>query len=273
MPELPEVETVKNGLTPITNAQIKQVITRRDGLRYKFPDNLVDMLEGAIITKVWRRAKYLVIDLDNANSLIIHLGMSGKILLGQPQEFKKHDHFILDFEDGQQLVFNDARRFGIVDIVKTDELAQCKYFNHLGPEPLDNNFNAGYLAAALANKKAAIKVAIMDQEIVVGVGNIYAAEALFRSKINPTKPANKINESKLALLVDNIKVILQEAITSGGSTLRDYVRSSGDMGYFQHQHYVYGREGKPCRICDTPIKRIVQTGRSTFYCPNCQSLS
>lgn len=260
MPELPEVQTVVDELNQsLKNRTLKDVITLRDKIRYDVPD--LSRLIGTKITDVKRRAKYIIIN----DELVIHLGMSGKIKVGEPQERVKHDHVIFEFDDNLEMVFNDARRFGFI-IYKDN-----KFFDHLGPEPLEDEFNSSYLYGKLKTKTQPIKTAIMNQELVVGVGNIYASEALFRSGILPTRKCNKITKAKCAELVENIKQVLQEAIASGGSTLRDYVRSSGDLGYFQHSHNVYGREGEDCNKCGSVIKMVRQGGRSSFYCGSCQA--
>ena len=257
MPELPEVETVVRELQhSLIGKSFRHIITTRDNIREPIPD--LSEFEGKKIKSVTRRAKYIVIN----DKLVIHLGMSGKIIIDKPQTRKKHDHVIFELSSGEEMVFNDARRFGLVTLKKPE------LFNHLGPEPFDEAFNEKYLKDTLSRRKGPVKVAIMDQELVVGVGNIYAAEALFRTGINPKTPANKVK--KLPELIKNIRAVLAEAIESGGSTLRDYVRSSGDLGYFQHSHAVYDRKGKPCVKCKTNIEKITQGGRSTFYCPKCQ---
>ena len=272
MPELPEVETVVRELQKsLIGNSFRQIITLRDNIREPIPD--LSGFEGKKIGAVMRRAKYILIRIQDSGvrsrgektlnpDLIIHLGMSGKIMVGRPQERKKHDHVVFELSNGDEMVFNDARRFGLVTI------SNERFFSHLGPEPLDAGFDAKYFKKALSTRKGPIKIAIMDQELVVGVGNIYAAESLFRTGIDPRTPANKV--TKLAELIKNIRAVLTEAIESGGSTLRDYVRSSGDLGYFQHSHAVYGREKEPCIKCKTPIEKITQGGRSTFYCPKCQ---
>lgn len=266
MPELPEVETVRTELERhVTGKTIDEIDIRRPNIRIPIPD--LSELNGKKISKVERRAKYLIIHFSKTKeALVIHLGMSGKILLGLGLERKKHDHVVFHFNDNTEMVFNDARRFGVVTLKsKAEDL-----FEHLGPEPFSEEFNPTYLYNKLKNRKAPIKPALMDQELVVGVGNIYAAEALFRSHINPKKPANKIPKAKLPELIKNVRQVLQDSIESGGSTLRDYVRSDGDTGYFQHHFDVYGKQGKPCPRCKTKIAQITQAGRSTFYCPKCQ---
>ena len=274
MPELPEVETVCRGLAPVLVGQvIVQVDVRRKDLRQPFPKGLKTRVESTQVTHITRRAKYIQIHLDSDDVLVIHLGMSGRIVF-HPRDYKPqtHDHFILHLRDGQQIVLNDPRRFGIVDLVSVDDLESHKLFSHLGPEPLSNGFSGPVLSAALQGKKAAIKQVIMDQTVVVGVGNIYASEALFLAGIHPEKAAGKVTPAKAEELVTAIKKVLQKAIKAGGSTLRDHRQANGELGYFQHSFSVYDREGQVCQTCagTKPIKRIVQGGRSTFYCPGCQ---
>jgi formamidopyrimidine-DNA glycosylase len=274
MPELPEVETVCRGLEPVLIGQvITKVDVRRKDLRKPFPKGLKTRIESAKVTHITRRAKYIQAHLDNGFVLVIHLGMSGRIVF-HPADYKPqtHDHFILHMQDGQQIVLNDPRRFGIVDLVAVDDLESHALFSHLGPEPLSNGFSGPVLAQALAGKKAAIKQVIMDQTIVVGVGNIYASEALFMAGINPEKPAGKVKADQAEALVSAIKKVLQKAIKAGGSTLRDHRQANGELGYFQHSFSVYDREGQVCITCagKRPIMRITQGGRSTFYCPTCQ---
>lgn len=264
MPELPEVQTVCDELSRSLNGRSFVNIEKyREDIRFPIPD-----LSGFVdkkVREVRRRAKYIVIDTGDSE-LIIHLGMSGKIMIGEPQERKKHDHVLFALDDGQEMVFNDARRFGLIT---TDEFSD-KLFGHLGPEPFDDEFTVEYMQEHFKKRLSPIKNVIMNQEFVVGVGNIYASEALFRSGVRPARPANKVTKAEIDLLHDNIIEVLNEAIASGGSTLRDYVRSSGDLGYFQHSHKVYGREGEACYTCGAEVKKIVQSGRSSFYCPQCQ---
>lgn len=274
MPELPEVETVCRGLEPVLAGQvIVKADVRRKDLRKPFPKGLKSLLESAKVTHITRRAKYVRIHLDNDYVLLIHLGMSGRIVF-HPRDYKPqtHDHFILHMKNGQQIVLNDSRRFGIVDIVRTADMDAHALFAHLGPEPLSNSFSGPVLIAALAGKKAAIKQAIMDQRIVVGVGNIYASEALFMAGIHPAKAAGTIKPAQAEALVSAIKTVLQQAIKAGGSTLRDHRQANGELGYFQHRFSVYDREGQSCVACagKQPVMRIIQGGRSTFYCPACQ---
>lgn len=265
MPELPEVETVASGMrTSILGLRIVRIETFRADLRRPIPD--LKRFEGCTIREIGRRAKYLALKFDGcADRLYIHLGMSGRITISQPKPRLKHDHVVFHLDDGQEVIFNDARRFGQIIINKEPEL-----FGHLGPEPLSDDFDASYLADKLKGRTGSIKTSIMNQELVVGVGNIYASEALWRCGISPKRAAGKVSRKRLAELVVCIRQVLEEAIASGGSTLRDYVRSSGDLGYFQHQFTVYGRDGQACKRCRTPIQRIVQQNRSTYYCPCCQ---
>lgn len=272
MPELPEVETVRSGLEKtIKGKLISSYFTSGKKMRQMPKKSELELLKNAKIKNIKRRSKYLLIELSNCNILIIHLGMSGKVIF-KDRKYKpqKHDHLILSFSDESKMVFNDPRRFGLYLIVDEKNIKAHKLFKDLGPEPLTSEFDANYLKDILKSKSVNIKQAIMDAANVVGVGNIYAAESLFRSGINPQTASNKINLNKLISLTQNIKQVLLEAIESGGSTLRDYVRSDGGLGYFQNKHYVYGRENLPCFICTTKIKRIRQQGRSTFYCPKCQ---
>lgn len=272
MPELPEVETVCQGLQQtIAGKRIERVTLFRKDIRIPFPRGFASALEGQKIKQIRRRAKYILVDLANGKTVAAHLGMSGKMLVVPQKSYQKqvHDHVWWEMSGGLRMVFNDPRRFGLMTLVDTETLEQHELFQHLGPEPLSKDFTPAYLAQKLAARTGPIKTVIMDQELVVGVGNIYACEALFRSHIHPQTPAKKAAK-KSEVLVRHIRDVLNEAITSGGSTLRDYVRSSGDSGYFQHNFQVYGREKKPCFACKTAIKRIVQAGRSTFFCPECQ---
>ncbi len=274
MPELPEVETVKNGLEKhIVGKKIEAVFLGDKKLRVPFPPNLVEYIKKSKIVSLARRAKYILINLDNNRTLIIHLGMTGKLLFKhKPYTKQTHDHFIMEFNDNSLVVFNDARRFGLVTFEDTKDVVKSKVLRDAGVEPFSDEFDEKYLWNAFRNKTQSVKQALMDGGILSGVGNIYASEALFLSSINPTIAAGKISIPKLKILKDNIVKVLAAAIKSGGSTLRDYVRSDGDVGHFQHEFKVYGRENQPCIVCRSLIKRIVQQGRSTFYCPKCQSL-
>ncbi len=274
MPELPEVETVCRGIAPhLIEMKIDSVVLNRPDLRVPFPPHFAESLQGRTVAAISRRAKYILIHLDNDLVWLIHLGMSGRLLLGMPEEVvrAKHDHVEVRFSNGMVMVYHDARRFGSMSLATKATLERHVMLAHLGVEPLEEAFNTAYLSERFASKNAPVKHVIMDQEVVVGVGNIYASEALFRSKIHPKTPASEV--LPVAELVKSIKDVLREAIASGGSTLRDYVRSNGDSGYFQHQFDVYGRHGKPCVRCATMIERMTQQGRSSFYCPSCQRLA
>jgi formamidopyrimidine-DNA glycosylase len=279
MPELPEVETVKRGLAPVLEGRrLTRVVQRRPDLRFPLPENFVAKLEGRRIERVERRAKYLLMSLDDGQVLLCHLGMSGRMLLtedkGEP--FGKHDHVILETEEGRQVRFNDARRFGIMDLIPSEAaLAVHPLLRALGPEPLGNAFNGPALAEALKGKVTPIKAALLDQRVVAGLGNIYVSEALFFAGLSPRRLAKTVQGSRAERLAQAVKSVLTRAIAAGGSSLRDYVQADGELGYFQHEWAVYGREGEPCPGCDCPegeagIRRLVQAGRSTFYCPRRQ---
>ena len=272
MPELPEVETVRTGLSQsITGARIAHVTVRRQGLRIPFPKNLAKTLEKKTISSIGRRAKYLLFYMDSDDVIIAHLGMSGRfsVLAEMPKHYEKHDHLALTLKDGRCVVFNDPRRFGLVTLTRAADIKQHALLSSLGPEPLSDDFSAPYLEKALKKRKIAIKPALMDQEIVVGVGNIYASEALFACGIDPRKPAHLAAKQASAMRVA-IQKVLTLALQAGGSSLRDFVNISGDYGYFQHQFQVYDREGNPCFRCGAPIRMIRQSGRSTFFCAQCQ---
>jgi len=274
MPELPEVETVRRGLAPALEGRtITRVEQNRADLRIPFPDGFAQKLTGRRIIEIGRRAKYLLLHLDNSTIWLIHLGMSGRVLVDRATDAanKKHDHLVVFFDDGKRLVYHDARRFGLMTLLDAAESETHPLLSHLGPEPLAAGFDAAYLSGRMQGKKIDIKQCVMDQRVVVGVGNIYACEALHRARTSPFVPASHVAPD-CGPLVEAIRVILQEAIASGGSTLRDYVRSSGDIGYFQHAFRVYGREGEACTTCKTPIERKVQGGRPTFFCIECQNV-
>ena len=268
MPELPEVETIRRGLAPqMENRLITQAELFRPDLRQPFPEHFTERVAGRTIRTIRRRAKYLLFELNDGQVILLHLGMSGRLLLRKAgHSLVKHDHVRLTLEDEQELVFNDARRFGLMLLAEAEGPGQHPILTRLGPEPLGNHFSAEYLAGQLARRRGPVKTALMDQKLVVGVGNIYACEVLFRCGIHPQTPADQCADQAM-LLVSHIRDVLHEAIESGGSTLRDYVRSSGDMGYFQHAFRVYGRENEPCMHCSTPVLRLVQAGRSTFFLP------
>lgn len=274
MPELPEVETVRRGLEPsLVGRRVERVQLNRADLRIPFPENLAEKINKQAILSIDRRAKYLLIHLGNGLTLILHLGMSGQILVLPQRDYQPrlHDHVRIDFDDGNCLIFRDPRRFGLLTMTETHAIEKHELIKHLGPEPLGNAFHSDYLEDALSRRKGPIKTAIMDQKLVVGVGNIYACEALFRSYINPLSPCNA-NRGGAGALVTAIQDVLRAAIDSGGSTLRDYVRSNGELGYFQHQFRIYGREGEQCYRCATSVTRTVQAGRSTYFCYKCQNV-
>ena len=282
MPELPEVETVKRGLEEfIINESIKEVYLSKFNLRFPWPKDFVSKIVGKKIISIKRRAKYIIIGLSDNYSIIAHLGMSGsyKVLKkAKVQDYiiLKHDHLIIDL-DNFKIVYNDPRRFGYIDLTNQDPETH-KFLSSLGPEPLSNYFNADNLAETLLNKNKPIKNTLLDQNIVSGLGNIYVCEALFRSKINPKKNCSKLVTSKgkprknLILLVKKINEVIREAIEAGGSSLRDFSNTSGKMGYFQSSFNVYNRENEKCLLggCDGVVKRIIQSGRSTFFCSKCQ---
>jgi formamidopyrimidine-DNA glycosylase len=269
MPELPEVETTVRGLVPVLEGRrLTSVETRRADLRRPFPPDLRQRLTGARVTGLGRRAKYGLIGTNRGDTLIFHLGMSGRWRI-DPQELGAHDHFVIETEEGRRLALNDPRRFGSLDLVRTDELHAYDPFLKMGPEPLGNDFSATYLASVLKGRGAPIKALLLDQRIVAGLGNIYVCEALHMSGIGPARAGGRISRPRLERLVEAIKIVLTAAIEAGGSTLRDYARPSGELGYFSKQWRVYGREGEACQ-CGAPIRRRVEGGRSTFFCVACQ---
>ena len=282
MPELPEVETIMRGISPfLEGATIKRIKLNRADLRWPFPENFTNRLKEAKVLNLKRRSKYILIDLNTGETLLIHLGMSGKILVSDSKignyfyEYSKgsdHDHVIFELNDGTKLTYNDPRRFGAMDLAKTDELNNHKFLEKLGPEPLGNNFNSDYLKTELSKKESPIKNVLLNQSVVAGLGNIYVCEALFMSGISPKKRASKISKIKCEELVQNIRAVLMSAIEAGGSSLKDFTDIQGNSGYFQFEFYVYGREKECCKIknCGHKIKRISQSGRSSFYCPSCQ---
>lgn len=292
MPELPEVETVRLGLVPaMEGARFVKVEARRPDLRWPFPKDFVKRLEGKSVTGLGRRAKYLLVDLSSGEVLIMHLGMSGSFRVAKngeeimPGEFEHerskaatHDHVVFHMSSGATVTFNDPRRFGFMKLVPRAQFDQEPLLRLIGPEPLGNEFGPALLARACRGKKTSLKAALSDQRVVAGLGNIYVCEALHRAHVSPKRLASTIaakngepNQRAVAL-ADAIKAVLNDAIKAGGSSLRDHRRTNGDLGYFQHSFRVYDREGKKCptRGCKGTIKRIVQTGRSTFFCPVCQ---
>ncbi|PVX30643.1 bifunctional DNA-formamidopyrimidine glycosylase/DNA-(apurinic or apyrimidinic site) lyase [Sphingomonas pokkalii] len=268
MPELPEVETTVRGLAPVLEGQrIERVLLNRADLRRPFPVDLGQRLTGATVTGLSRRAKYGLIATDRDDTLIFHLGMSGRWRI-DPAELGKHDHVVI--ETGRhRLALNDPRRFGSMDLLPTRDLAGWPAFKALGPEPLGPDFTAAHLVEAFRDRIAPVKALLLDQRIVAGLGNIYVCEALFLAGIAPTKPAGSIGRAKLERLVAAVREVLAAAIRAGGSTLRDYARPDGELGYFAKEWRVYGREGAPCS-CGQPVQRRVDAGRSTFYCAKCQ---
>ncbi|MEM7169195.1 MAG: bifunctional DNA-formamidopyrimidine glycosylase/DNA-(apurinic or apyrimidinic site) lyase [Pseudomonadota bacterium] len=281
MPELPEVETVVRGLRPkLEGRRLAQVLQRRDHLRFPLPDEFVARLEGQGVTHITRRAKYMLIHLSGGEVLLCHLGMSGRMIIVEqgaktPPPLDKHDHIVFTTDQGHQIRFNDARRFGMMDLAKSDDLDRHPLLSGLGPEPLGNDFNGPALAAALKGKRSPIKAALLDQRVVAGLGNIYVCEALYFAGLSPRRQAYTVQGQRAERLAQAVRQVLQRAIAAGGSSLRDYVQADGEFGYFQHDWAVYGREGLSCPTCaQSPepghIKRLVQSGRSSFFCPRCQ---
>jgi formamidopyrimidine-DNA glycosylase len=290
MPELPEVETVRMGLAPVLEGRrLVRVQTRRANLRIPFPNNFAGRLEGRRVVALTRRAKYLLARLDSDETLVMHLGMSGRFTVLEKQGKHTpghiaheaaeggggtgpHDHVVFETDKGARIVYTDARRFGLMTLAETASLPEHRLFRGLGPEPLDSSFNATRLGATIKGRRTSIKAALLDQGVVAGIGNIYACEALFRAHISPKKLAGRLTGAQTKELVPAIKSVLRAAIQAGGSSLRDYHKADGELGTFQHHFLVYGREGKPCpsKACSGTIQRITQGGRSTFYCPSCQ---
>jgi len=290
LPELPEVETVRVGLRPVVEGHtFTDVETRRGDLRIAFPSDFARRLTGRKVTRLWRRAKYLMAELDSGETFVIHLGMSGRIAVyadGRERKLGtfvypaappdagegKHDHVVLQTDAPARIVFTDHRRFGLMTLIDTERVGEHRLFKGLGVEPLSDEFDVSYLVKALNGKKTPIKSALLDQRVIAGLGNIYVGEALFRSGISPKRLAKSLTPARIAQLVREIKAVLKEAIAAGGSSLRDHRRTDGEMGYFQKTFFAYDREGAPCATkgCKGKIRRIVQAGRSTFYCPTCQ---
>ena len=285
MPELPEVETVRRGLQPaLEGARLVKVEVRRPDLRFAFPPRFAERLRGARVEALDRRAKYLLARLDTGETLVMHLGMTGRFEIrgadrSRPGHFReaasmddRHAHVVFETDRGGRITFFDARRFGYMDLVPTAELQASRWFKDLGPEPLGPDFTANHLARAFAGRVQNVKASLLDQRLVAGLGNIYVCEALYRSRISPATAAGKLSNKRLAVLVRTIRTVLDEAIAAGGSTLRDYAGADGELGYFQHAFQVYGREDDPCLTpgCRGMIRRSVQAGRSTFHCPVCQ---
>ncbi|MBC7905739.1 MAG: bifunctional DNA-formamidopyrimidine glycosylase/DNA-(apurinic or apyrimidinic site) lyase [Rhodospirillaceae bacterium] len=275
MPELPEVETVARGLAAVWEGRVfARVLCRRPDLRKPFPENFAARLTGRRVLRMGRRAKYLVVTLDDDLVMLGHLGMSGRMVIskGRNEPPGPHDHVEFVTDDGTMVTFCDPRRFGLLDLCRASALDSHTLMSCLGPEPLDDAFTAKVLRAALDGKGTPIKAALLDQSVVAGLGNIYVSESLFRAGILPTRLAGSLKVKETALLVDCIKAVLVDAIAAGGSSLKDHVQPSGELGYFQHSFAVYDREGQGCPDCDCEasqtggVRRIVQSGRSTFYC-------
>ena len=289
MPELPEVETVRRGLAPVlAGARLSRVEARRPDLRFPLPDGFVQRLTGARIERLERRAKYLLAPLDRGDTLVMHLGMTGRFefaraegaTLRRPGAFAlaqapdpRHAHVLFETEAGVRVTYFDPRRFGYMDLIATDALADHPWFRDLGPEPLGEGFDAAHLRRAFEDRRAPVKALLLDQRVVAGLGNIYVCEALFRAGISPERAAGEVTDRKLAALAAAIRTVLEEAIEAGGSTLRDYAGADGALGYFQHSFAVYGRQGEACvkPRCGGQIVRTVQGGRSTFACDRCQT--
>ena len=282
MPELPEVETVRRGLAPhLDGAVLAAVEARRPDLRFPLPPRFAERLQGARVTALRRRAKYLLAALDTGETWVTHLGMTGRFTVDDQRQGvfvhpaggdSKHDHLLLETGAGVRIAFNDARRFGYMDLLPTDELEASRWLAGLGPEPLGPDFTAAHLVSAFSGRRQSVKATLLDQRVVAGLGNIYVCEALHRARIAPETPAGELAFPRLKKLVADIRTTLEAAIAAGGSTLRDYRAADGALGYFQHSFKAYGREGEPCATprCRGAIARIVQGGRSTFHCPRCQ---
>lgn len=283
MPELPEVETVRRGLLPVMEgAVITLAEVNRPDLRWPLPERMADRLTGRRVTALRRRSKYILADLDSGETLLVHLGMSGRMLISGAQlgtfyhdhpAPQKHDHVVLHMDNGARITFNDARRFGAMDLMPTDRAQDHMLLKDLGPEPFGNDFNEPYLAGRLKGRKTPIKAALLDQRIVAGLGNIYVAETLFRAHVSPLRLAGDLGDPQVQALVPIIREVLAEAIEAGGSSLRDFRQANGELGYFSKHFQVYDREGDPCETpgCQGVITRTVQSGRSSFWCPTCQS--
>ncbi|WP_298677044.1 bifunctional DNA-formamidopyrimidine glycosylase/DNA-(apurinic or apyrimidinic site) lyase [uncultured Lentibacter sp.] len=282
MPELPEVETVKRGLAPsMEGAQIEAVDVNRPDLRWPFPKQMAARLAGQTVLRLRRRSKYILADLSSGESLLVHLGMSGRMTVsGDPlgqfvhehPQLEKHDHVVFWMAGGARIAFNDPRRFGAMDLLPTETAQEHPLLAKLGPEPLGNDFSEAYLAQALSGRRTPMKTALLDQRIIAGLGNIYVCEVLHKTGISPLRQAGKVSAARLAKVVPAVREVLEAAIAAGGSSLKDFKQASGELGYFQHQFQVYDRAGGACRTagCEGVVARIVQAGRSTYYCPVCQ---
>ena len=270
MPELPEVETVMRGLAPVWVGQrFARVTLNRADLRRPFPDGLGQRLTGATVVACRRRAKYGLVDTDRGDTMILHLGMSGRMRL-DPADIGKHDHVVFETGNGRRVAFNDARRFGSIDLVATAAAEAHPLLTGLGPEPLGPDFGGRRLAVAFRGRRAPAKALLLDQRVVAGLGNIYVCEALFRARIHPAREGGAVGARRFAPLAAAVVDVLEEAIAAGGSTLRDHAAPDGTLGYFQKRFQVYGQEGAGCARCGRPVERIVQSGRSSFFCGHCQ---
>lgn len=274
MPELPEVETVVRGLRPrLEGRRLVRVDQHRPDLRYPLPERFGERLTGRLVRAVTRRAKYILVHLDGDEVLVAHLGMSGRMVLGDVRTaaaLDPHDHIVFETDAGDELRYNDARRFGMMDLVPEAQLESHRLIKDLGPEPLSNAFNGPALAERLQGRRSPIKAALLDQRVVAGLGNIYVSEALYFAGLSPRRQAYTVQGGRAERLAASIREVLNRAVAAGGSSLRDYVQADGELGYFQHQWAVYDREGQACQACGGPIRRLVQSGRSTFYCAKCQ---
>ncbi len=269
MPELPEVETTVRGLAPVLAGQrLATVEPRRADLRKAIPVDLRQRMQGAIVTALGRRAKYGLVETDRGDTMIFHLGMSGRWRV-DPDELLAHDHLLVETEAGRSVVLNDPRRFGFLDLWRTGDLDAYPPFAAMGPEPLGPDFDARYLCAAFEGRAAPVKALLLDQRIVAGLGNIYGCEALHLAGVEPGRPGGRIGKARIGRLVEAVRAVLLAAIEAGGSTLRDYARPDGELGYFSKQWRAYGREDEPCG-CGGTVRRRVDSGRSTFWCPACQ---
>lgn len=281
MPELPEVETVRRGLAPVMDGRrIVSVELRRPDLRFPFPADFIKRTAGVRIERLGRRAKYLLAELETGDALVMHLGMSGRFTITgglRPGQFhheigpdEKHDHVVFRMEGGETVTYNDPRRFGFMELWPLADLAAYPRLAGYGPEPLSNGFSHAWLNEVLKGKTGPIKSVLLDQRVIAGLGNIYVCEALYRSGISPRRRASTVAGARAARLATAINDVIREAIAAGGSSISDFKAASGELGYFQHTFAVYDREGEPCRTCGAPIRRIVQSGRSSFYCGSCQ---
>jgi formamidopyrimidine-DNA glycosylase len=287
MPELPEVETIRRGLAPaLETARLVRVEARRADLRFPFPDGFVQRLTGATVERLDRRAKYLLARLDRGETLVMHLGMTGRFEIAgsvapdRPGRFAlaqtpdpRHAHVLFETDAGASITFYDPRRFGYMDLIATATLDEHPWFRGLGPEPLSCRFDEAHLRSSFAGRRQPVKAALLDQRVIAGLGNIYVCEALHRARIWPERAAGSISRRRLETLAHSVRQVLGEAIEAGGSTLRDYAAADGSLGYFQHSFCVYGREGEPCLRpgCLGRVQRLLQSGRSTFACSRCQT--